>query len=170
VDHLIAQGHRRIAFISGFEAVYTGAERLAGYKAALRAAGIDLEPHLLNFEGHTPDHAEQTALEMLGRPNPPTAIFAASNRQSLGVIRALNRSGHSVALVGFDDFEFADLLPFPITVLRYSAAEMGRMAAELLFERLEGAAAPHQNFIVPVELFTRGTGQAMTGAVARSLR
>ncbi len=170
VAHLIAQGHRRIAFISGFEAVYTGAERLAGYKEALRAAGIDLDPHLLNFEGHTPDHAEQTALEMLGRPNPPTAIFAASNRQSLGVIRALNRSGHSVALVGFDDFEFADVLPFPITVLRYSAAEMGRIAAELLFKRLEGAASPHQNFVVPVELFTRGTRQDTTAPVARFAR
>ena len=156
VTHLIEQGHTRIAFISGFETVYTGAERLAGYKEALQAAQIPLEPKLLSFEGHTADHAEAITLGMLEGPNPPSAIFAASNRQSLGVIRALHRSGKNVALVGFDDFEFADVLPFPITVIRYAATDMGRIATEMLFGRINKENKPPQRQIVPVELHTRG--------------
>ena len=160
VEHLIAQGHRRIAFISGFSTVYTGAERLAGFRDALKAAGLNLEDELLSFEGHDAARAEAVTTEMLALPDPPTAVFAASNRQSLGVIRAAHRRGLPVALVGFDDFELADVLPSQITVIRYDAAEMGRLAAEMLFSRLAGETAPPKRVIVPVELFTRGMAAA----------
>lgn len=159
VAHLIAQGHQRIAFISGFSTVYTGAERLAGFQDALEAAGLPLDPNLLSFEGHDATQAERIASLMLTQSNPPTAIFAASNRQSLGVIRAAHRSQSQIALVGFDDFELADVLPSSITVIRYDAVNMGRLAAEMLFARLAGETTAPRRLVVPVELFTRGMNQ-----------
>jgi LacI family transcriptional regulator len=64
-----------------------------------------------------------------------------------------------VALVGFDDFEMADMLPTPITVVRSDAAEIGRQAAELLFARLGGDARAPQKIVLPTELVVRGSGE-----------
>jgi LacI family transcriptional regulator len=74
-------------------------------------------------------------------------------------VRALRAAGRDVALVGFDDFELADLLPVPITVIRHDPARMGGHAAELAFGRLAGDARPSQRIVVPTELVRRGSGE-----------
>ena len=155
VQHLLDLGHTRIAFIGGYPQVYTGAERYSGYCEALRDAGIALDSSLVKHDRHDLERASIATAELLEDSRPPTAIFASSNRQSLGVIHALFGLGKSLAVVGFDDFELAAILPIRVTVIRHDPVELGRCAAEMLFKRIDGAQTPIEAMILPVELIAR---------------
>jgi LacI family transcriptional regulator len=159
VEHLLAQGHRRIGLIGDPPELYTLAERVEGYRAALEAWGLGFDQELLRLGAHDVAQAERSARELLALPDPPTALFTANNRVSVGALRALRQTEGSVALVGFDDFELADMLPVPVTVVRHDPAEMGRRAAELLFARLDGDGGPHQTVVLETELVERGSGE-----------
>jgi LacI family transcriptional regulator len=158
VEHLLTQGHRRIGFVGGDPLVYTGAERLLGYKEALAAWHIPFDEVLLRMGRHDVIQAEAATMELLSLPDPPTAIFADNNRMSVGVLRAVHRGNVSLSLVGFDDIELADLLSIPITVVAHEAIEMGRQAAHLLFSRLEDTQRPPQRLVMPTHLIVRGSG------------
>jgi LacI family transcriptional regulator len=159
VDHLLAQGHRRIGLIGDPPELFTLAERVRGYRAALAARGVDFDETLLRLGAHDVAQAEMSARALLQLPDPPTAIFAANNRVSVGALRALKSVDAEVALVGFDDFELADMLPVPVTVVRHDPAELGRRAAELLFARLDGDGGAPQTVILRTELVVRGSGE-----------
>jgi LacI family transcriptional regulator len=159
IEHLLAQGHRRIGLVGDPPELYTLAERVKGYRAALEAWGLALDEGLLRLGAHDVAQAELSARELLGLPDPPTALFTANNRVSVGALRALNAVEARVALVGFDDFELADMLPVPVTVVRHDPAEMGRRAAELLFARLDGNGGPAQTVVLETELVVRGSGE-----------
>jgi LacI family transcriptional regulator len=133
---LIAQGHRRIGFLGLGRSLWTGAERLRGHCAALEEVGLSVEDALLRSV--TPDRgaAEAVALELLGAPHPPTALFAANNRNTVGAYRAIAETGSRAALAGFDDVPLADLFAAPISVVTYDTGEVGRRAAELLLDRI----------------------------------
>jgi LacI family transcriptional regulator len=158
VEHLLAQGHRRIACVADPEDVYTTRERLAGYHAALDAAGIDPDPALVRTGSRDAAHAEAVVAELLSLPakRRPTALFTANNRKTIGALHAL-AGRDDIALVGFDDFELADLLG--ITVVRAEPARLGARAAELAFARLDGDELPLQHATVPTELVARGSGE-----------
>ncbi|GGJ43322.1 LacI family DNA-binding transcriptional regulator [Deinococcus roseus] len=159
VEHLIARGHSRIAFVDGHPYVHTGLERMNGYRQALAAANITYDRSLVVVGCHDPQQAEQATLNLLKLPNPPTAIFATNNRLSIGVLKGLTSSGKWLDLAGFDDFELADMLPFEVTVVRYDTIQMGRVAAEMLFARLDGDTSPPQTRIIEVEVVVRGPGR-----------
>jgi LacI family transcriptional regulator len=159
VEHLLSLGHRRIAVIGDPPELYTLAERLRGYRAALAARGVEFDERLLRLGAHDVAQAELAARALLRLPDPPTAIFAANNRVSVGALRALKAAKTRVALVGFDDFELADMLPLPVTVVRHDPAELGRRAAELLFRRLDGHRGAPRTVILPTELVLRGSGE-----------
>jgi LacI family transcriptional regulator len=159
VEHLLAQGHRRIGLIGDPPELYTLAERVKGYRAALAARGVEFDETLLRLGAHDVAQAELSARSLLQLPDPPTAIFAANNRVSVGALRALKAVGARLALVGFDDFELADMLPVPVTVVRHDPAELGRRAAELLFARLDGDGGAPQTVILQTELVVRGSGE-----------
>ncbi|MFB7224676.1 substrate-binding domain-containing protein [Streptomyces sp. NPDC056227] len=105
--------------------------------------------------------AEAAALEILGSDDPPTDLFCTNNRITLGAYRAVRRLGASTALAGFDDFEMADLLGVPVTVVSYDAEEVGRRAARLLLDRIEQAPntpqSPPRRTVVPVSVVRYGT-------------
>src|SRR3954453_17343777 len=112
VEHLIAQGHTRIACIADAAELYTARERLAGHPGALSAAGLEEDPPLV-VAGNRDAAAARAAVEhLLGLPDKrrPTAIFAANHRNTVGALHALAARPRAVALVGFDDFELAGLL------------------------------------------------------------
>jgi LacI family transcriptional regulator len=161
VEHLVAQGHARIAFVADPDVLYTASERLAGYRAAMRAAGLEADPDLIRLGSHDAAQAESVVRELLALPpgRRPTAIFASNNRHTVGALRALRGLEQEVALVGFDDFELADLLAMPTTVVRHDSQELGMHAAALAFSRLEGAAGPSRQVIVQTELVARGSGE-----------
>ncbi len=159
VDHLIRRGHRRIGFVGDSTTVLTAVERLDGYKAALAGAGIAYDPELVRLGSPAVELAETAARQLIDVENGATAVFAANNRQCVGVLRAIRESQRQVALVGFDDFELADLLPIPVSVISFDPAELGRAAAELLFSRMAGDARPPQRIVIPTRLIQRGSGE-----------
>jgi DNA-binding LacI/PurR family transcriptional regulator len=131
--------------------------RAAGGLPALADAGLQFEDSLVRLSPHDAAEAESVAGALLEQSDPPTAIFATNNRMSIGVLRALRARGQRVALVGFDDFELADMLATPITVVAHDPSEMGRLAAELLFARLAGG--PPKRLVLPTTLVVRGSGE-----------
>jgi LacI family transcriptional regulator len=159
VEHLLAHGHRRIACVADRADVYTARERVAGYEAALTAAGVELDPELIRPGSQEAEQAERVVGELLDLPaeRRPTAIFSANNRNTIGALHALAGREEEVALVGFDDFELADLLG--ITVIRADPGQLGARAAELAFARLDGDDRPPQRVTIATELIERGSGE-----------
>ncbi len=163
VDHLLRQGHRRIAFIGGQSTLGTEQARFRGYLDALAAAGVVARPEWIHHGAKDSDDAMAVASRMLQRPDRPTAIFSGQNLITMGTVRALRQLGlqHRVALVGFDDFSLADLLEPAITVVAQDARAIGRLAAELLFRRMANPHEPTSTYVVPSHLVTRGSGEIL---------
>ncbi len=159
VEHLLARGHRRIACVADHRGIYTARERVAGYTAALGAAGVALIPELIRPGSPDAAHGERTVSELLDLPPEcrPTAIFSANNRNTIGALHALAGREQEIALVGFDDFELADLLG--ITVVRADPGLLGARAAALAFARLDGDERPPQRVTIATELVERGSGE-----------
>lgn len=156
--HLLSHGHRRIAMIGDLPEIWTANERLEGFREALAGAGVELEPGMVHLGSHDIASAETIARRLLCEKR-PTAIFAANNRNCIGVLRTVRGLGAQVAVVGFDDFELADMLDTPASVVGHQPGEMGRLGAELLFCRIEGDDRPPQRLVVPVRLIPRGSGE-----------
>ncbi|MFJ6540441.1 LacI family DNA-binding transcriptional regulator [Streptomyces sp. NPDC003656] len=159
VAHLIAHGHRRIGFIGDMPNIHTAAERLRGYRAAMEDAGIAVEDDWMSLGATNPERVRRAAEGMLTGTSPVTAIFTGNNRVTVTVIRVLAEHTRPVALVGFDDFELADLLQPGVTVVAQDAAALGRTAAERLFRRLDGALVAAERIELPTRLIERGSGE-----------
>lgn len=153
--HLLAAGHRRIAFIGNETSVYTSAERLRGFRAAHQDAGAAVDPDLVVLGPRTSAEAEQAVTRLLASPHPPTAVFAQNNLMTMGAWRALHARAGTVALVGFDDFALADVLQPPVDVVVQDPDELGRQAASLLFDRLAGRDGPARRVTLRTRLVTR---------------
>jgi LacI family transcriptional regulator len=156
-EHLIGHGHERVAFVGDVRHYYTARKRLEGYEEALEAA--DQEP-LYSLDAHSIEQGEEAVKGFLGSPDPPTALFAANILTALGALRAIEDLGlrvpEDVAVIGFDDFELAHVLRPRFTLVCQPAAELGRRAAEMLFDRLEGRGPPEpRRLVLPTELVVR---------------
>jgi LacI family transcriptional regulator len=160
VRHLIDHGHRRIGYVGDTPTVVTSAARLQGYRDALMRAGIDLSEQLVRVDGLTSRSAGEATVALLALDNPPTAIFSATTRCSLGVVPALHSHGRTdIALVGFGDFAMADTLQPAITVIDHSAEKIGEVAAGRLRARIANPTLPVEHIQVPVRLVKRGSGE-----------
>src|SRR5207302_5484969 len=141
VTHMIGHGHRRIGMISGLAGLATTVERISGFRAALRKAGIPFDPTLIRTGESRSAPAHVATLELLGLDDPPTALITANNLMTIGTVRALYEAGlkipGDIALAGFDDFEWADLFSPRLTTVAQPSRELGVAAARLLFARLE---------------------------------
>ena len=161
VAHLAGLGHRRIGVVSDSPDITSSAERIQGYRQALRAAGIAPEPGLISIGGPTRDDGEAAALRLLDRADRPTAVFTANNFMTVGALRAARSLGlripDDVALVGFDDLDWTTLVQPPVTVVRQPVADLGRVAGERLLRRLEGDAGPPKRIRLDANLIVRGS-------------
>jgi DNA-binding LacI/PurR family transcriptional regulator len=168
--HLIALGHRRIGFVGdmtfgrppaglGFT---SSASRLRGYKQALAAAGIRVEPGLIRRGPHDAATAAEHAARLLKSPDPPSAIFAASDTQAIGVLAAADRLGVKVperlSVVGFDDIESAAFLS--LSTVRQPLALSGAEGARRLCALLRGEKVRPLRQELPIELMARGSSAA----------
>jgi LacI family transcriptional regulator len=160
-EHLLLAGHRRIALLTGEEHVETSRRRRDGYRQALAAAGVPLDPDLERGDLSSADAAQHALDELLQSARPPTAVFAGQNLVTIGALRALHLRGrqHQVALVGFDEIELAGLLDPPVTVVTQDPDEMGAVGAGMLFERLAGFDGPARTRMIPTRLLIRGSGE-----------
>ena len=131
-SHLIEAGHGRIGFIVGEPWMFASRERLRGYHAALRRAGLRYDRRLVRHGDGLVTGGHDQAVELMRLPNPPTAIFCASDRMALGVYEALKEMGlripTDVSVVGFDDDPLSRYLEPPLTTIRVPHDEMGRRA------------------------------------------
>jgi LacI family transcriptional regulator len=158
VEDLLSRGYRRIGYVGGDPHVITGAHRLAGYRQALRNAGLGYDADLVRLGNHTVEAALSAAADLLAGPPGADAIFADNNRMCVGVLHAAHRHGGEIGVAGFDDVELAELLPRPVTLVTYDAVDIGRQAAELLFERIGGADGPPRRVVHRTGLVIRGAG------------
>ena len=161
VRHLLQHGHRRVGHLGDDLGVSTARERYRGYTEAMAAAGLPVDPRLSWNGPASAEAAYAVVQEWLRAEQPPTALYTSQNLLTIGAIRALHDLGlqHRVAMVGFDDVFLADLLDPAVTVMAQHPAEMGRLAAERVFARLDGDDSPAADLVVPATLRVRGSGE-----------
>ena len=157
VRSLIQAGHRRIGFVGSNPTLYTHGNRLTGYRDALREAGISPSQKWERTDAPDDRSAEAATQSLLGMDDPPTAIFSANNRASFGVIRAVRERSAPIAVIGFDDFELAEILG--ITVVAHDPRDMGRQAALLALSRHGDLSGTAHQLIIPTHLVKRGSGE-----------
>lgn len=159
VTHLIDLGCQRIAFVGGDLQLSPGRERLAGYQQALADHNLTPDPALIQIEHFSAESGRRLTCALLSRPQPPDAIFAASNSLSMGVLKAVREAGVRVpadlAIVGFDDVPWADDLFIPLTTVTQPACEVGREAVRMLLRRHSEPAAPVRTVTLPTALTIR---------------
>ena len=169
VSHLLAGGHRRIAYLSDRLSIPTAAERFDGYLHTLELARIEVDDRLVWHEAGSEQEAIAAVMHMLDLPDPPTALFTGQNLVTVGASRALRTLGlqDKVAMVGFDDFPLADLLRPGVSVIAQDTAALGKIAAETLFRRIDGDNSPTRKHVVPTRLIARGSGEIPATAARR---
>lgn len=158
--HLIEHGHRRIAFLGESPDLATIVDRYRGYQRALREAGLPPVPELVRADCSQPAAATVATEELLRLADPPTAIFSSNPRASLGTVSALHRTARlDVALVSFGDFDLADSLWPPVTVIDQDPAPLAEAAADRVLARMRGEDLEPQDIVLPVRLIERGSGE-----------
>ncbi len=184
VSHLIALGHRRVGIISGPARVFTGQQRLAGYLEALKAAGLRADPGLVREGDFKQASGYGLAREFLEMKHRPTALFVANNLMTIGAMLALKEAGvripQEMAIVGFDDMDWASILTPTLTAVAQPAYTLGTNAAQLLMQRLENPSRPVQEIVLKTHLVVRescgaslvraGIAEATSGSPAASNR
>jgi LacI family transcriptional regulator len=161
VRHLIKHGHRRIGFLGDSSSLFVGHERHLGYTHALTTAGLPIDPAIVARDLRTIGGAQEAVHNMLTSTNPPTAFFASQNLLTVGAVHALRHAGvhHHTALIGFEDFLLADLLDPGVSVVAYDVSAMAALAAQLLFDRIDGLRPAPRHFVTPTTLIRRGSGE-----------
>ena len=161
MNHLLDAGHRRIGYLGDRLSIATAAQRLDGYRHALELARIAVDERIIWHEASSEEAAIEATTRMMRLADPPTALFTGQNLVTIGASRALRALDlqDRVAMVGFDDFPLADLLRPGITVVAQDVTAIGKLAAEILFRRLDGDRTPARTHVLPTRLITRGSGE-----------
>ncbi len=156
--HLMALGHRRIAYLGDRFGYQSDAERYAGYRQALEEGGLPFDPLLVAHGDGKPEGAEAAIADLLALPQPPTAVFFYNDLSALGAMRQIRHRGlripADISVVGFDDLYICQYLNPPLTTVRQPMRQMGRMAMETLLQIFAGAESGH-DIKVPGELIVR---------------
>jgi LacI family transcriptional regulator len=160
-EHLIALGHRRIAFVGGPQQAASSQARLHGYRAALENAALAVDADLVTHGNFHYDQAYHLGLQLLKRPDPPTAIFAASDVTAFGVMEAARTAGlripDELSIVGFDDTFIAAWSTPPLTTVHAPLRDMGRVAIRTLMRLVAGETLDSYHVELATHLVVRGS-------------
>ena len=171
ISHLAGLGHRRIAAMHAELTADSIEERLAGYRMALAAAGLPVDPDLLFHSGSSIEQARLSGLGFLAAGKKVSAVFCTNNFMTLGFLQAMNERGlhcpEDLAVVGFDDFPWASSFRPQLTVVAQPAADIGKQAVQLMLSRLaaEAPAEPVRR-VMKGELVVRESCGARLGREA----
>jgi LacI family transcriptional regulator len=161
VDHLVGQGHRRIAHLAGPDGADTAQRRFAGYSAAMREAGLPDGP--IAAADYTPAGGAAAMTELLAAPDPPTAVFVANVASAIGAMDAVRGAGlaipRQISIVAVHDLELASYLAPPLTTVRMPLEELGRRGVSLLGS-IKPDDAIEEVLDGPMNLITRGSTAA----------
>jgi DNA-binding LacI/PurR family transcriptional regulator len=162
-QYLLRKGHRRIAFLGDTDlpeyAIHPVSRRLVGFRQALTQAGIAIPEQLVRLAPYTQEQTHLVASELLNLPEPPTAIFAATDFQALGALKAARqlqvRVPEDLAVIGFDDLDLAEYAD--LTTVRQHLDESGRLAVEILLSHIADPSRPSQHVHIPLSIIERAT-------------
>jgi DNA-binding LacI/PurR family transcriptional regulator len=177
--HLCSLGHQRIGYIGDRFGGQSDAERFAGYRAALKEAGIRSSPRLVIHGPSTPEGGKQAMKKLLALPHPPTAVFCYDDMVALGAYQAIHQAGlripRDISVAGFDDQFFAAYLQPPLTTIRQPMRELGQRAVELCLKLLSTSDAsttpmPARIFIPGYLMVRRSTASPAVQDAPRRLR
>jgi len=158
VEHLIEHGHQRIAFMGFSRNLFTINARFLGYRRAMQDAGLQEDTF---FGCESQEDTLQSVRDKLHCKNPPTALLTSNTLATRYVLTSLLHLGlkmpNDIAFAGFDDFDMAEFTSPPLTVVRQPAQEMGRVATNLLFDRIARGELPQtgNRIVLPVEIVLR---------------
>lgn len=161
--YLLKKGHKRIAFLGDTDlpeyAIHPVGLRLSGFRQALKESGIDLPDKLVRLAPYSQLQTRQVAKELLSLPEPPTAIFAATDFQAMGVLKAANQLNVKVpeelAVIGFDDLDMAEYTD--LTTISQHLDESGSLAVEILMTQIESSSQLPRHITIPLTLIERKT-------------
>jgi DNA-binding LacI/PurR family transcriptional regulator len=161
--YLLKKGHRRIAFLGDTElpeySIHPVSLRLSGFRKALKEFGIILPESFVRLAPYTQEQTRQVARELLTLAEPPTAIFAATDFQALGVLKAARQMKVEVpeelAVVGFDDLDMAEYAD--LTTICQHLDESGRLAVEILIAQIESSSQLPRHVKIPLTIVERKT-------------
>jgi LacI family transcriptional regulator len=159
---LLANGHRRIAFIGDSSALPTNRDRHQGYLAAFADAGIPVDPELERWDSDQPDESAGATRALLAAADPPTAFFCCHPRGAAGTIRARHELDRTdCAMISFGDVQLGDLLDPGLTVIDHRPELVAEHAADLLLARLadSGAHRDPVEIVLPLDIIRRGSGE-----------
>lgn len=159
VSFLLEKNYRRIAYISGMKQIPTSRQRGSGYRKALEDYQIPYKDSLVKYGDSSMQSGVSLARELLEMEHKPEAIFTGNNLITLGALESIAAMGlripEDVAIIGFDDMPFSNTLNPPLTAVRQPAYEIGRRAAELLYQRIQEPERPHVKIMMETELIVR---------------
>jgi DNA-binding LacI/PurR family transcriptional regulator len=162
--HLLELGHRRIAVITGPSWALCSRARLDGYRAALDAAGIPVDPALIRDGEFEIAGGLTSTTDLLGLPEPPTAVFALNDGMAIGVYHAASQAGlripQDLSVVGFDDYPLDAWLVPPLTTVRQPLTDMGAAAARMVLDLARGDQLPSKRRELATELIVRSSTAA----------
>lgn len=157
--HLLALGHRRIAFIGGcFDIAFP--ERIKGYKEALKEYGVKFDKALLMItQSQKVKNVTKSIKALLAMKNKPTAIFAINDKVAINALKALHnlkvRVPEKMSIAGYDNIEAASSLRVPLTTVNTNTSEIGHKAAEALISKIEGKKTENIRKLIEPELIIR---------------
>jgi len=158
-EHLVGLGHRRIGFLAGRPDLESARQREQGYRAALAAAGIAVDPLLIRVGGYEPDMSRDAARQLLVLDDRPTAIFAANDLSAIETVQVAHSLGlvipGDLSVIGFDNIPESALIDTPLTTIDQSIHEMGRQAVELLIDLIDGNTDRPRQVTLPTRLVVR---------------
>lgn len=158
--HLITLGHRRIAYIGDRGGYQSEAERLSGYRQALKAAGLRFDRKLVTQGDGKPEAAKLAMAQLLDLSDPPTAVFCYNDLTALGAIRKIRDRGlhvpADISVVGFDDLYISQYMDPPLTTIHQPMRQMGCMAMRTLLRIIAGPESG-RDCKVPGELIVRAS-------------
>jgi DNA-binding LacI/PurR family transcriptional regulator len=160
-SYLLGEGRRHVGTVAGPTDMCAGQDRLAGYRAAVEAAGLPYDESLVSVGDFTSGGGYAAARRLLEARPDVDAIFAASDLAAFGVVRAVEATGRTVggdvAVIGFDDIPAAAEQQPPLTTVRQPIPELGAAMTRLLLDRIDGREDLSQVTVLPVELIRRAT-------------
>lgn len=156
VSSLIDAGARSVAFVGDALSIYTLEQRMRGYERALIEIGFEIRPELVFTEAHTEEQSRAAVARMLTETD-ADAVFGANNRATIGALRAFHDVGRRLPLIGFDDFDLAELMQPEVSVVSQDIEQMGTLAASLLIDRLHGFGDLPRVHVLETTLILRGS-------------
>jgi LacI family transcriptional regulator, fructose operon transcriptional repressor len=163
-NHLISNGYTRIGAVIGLKESTTGRERMKGYQLGLLENNLELDPQFVTYTHPHEEGGREVVSRWLQAKNRPQAILTGNGLVTIGAMSAISQAGlripEDIALAGFDDASWMPYLGPGITVISQPIYEIGQVAAELLFERMEDNSRPPREVVLKGKLITRASSKA----------